>query len=304
MKKIISLVAVVAMMFTLCSVGVSAVISHEFPEGETAFYVEYTANSDTVAPGGKIIITVTDYIYLREGTTSITTIANNGWMDFDETLEVTVEDMVQIKQFACETRHLYEVVNDGEYSELNTTTGYGQNLADYNVGGVTELSSMTIEFDVPADAPIGTKYNFNYYYGGFAVATNLDVFVYDVEANPTEVLTVTVAEAAVEEPAVAPTAAAQEVRQGCKACGVAAGVRFISSIDTAAAGDGLEGYGIEITYNGVTKDVPAVNTFKTEGNVVYFTAVITNAPAGATFVAQPYAKYADGKVYATAGANA
>lgn len=298
MKRIISLVAVVAMVFSLCALNVSA-------KNEKIQWTQEYTYSETVAPGGQIVFEIADVITVTEaGYIWDACICSS--LSFDaENLEFVSIDGVGDDYPLAVSRDKVDL----EYSEFAFDHAYS--MFEQEVG-TTTVGTYTLTFQVPATAEIGTTYDFQIYYG--ANAANLcsdaagthvvDPFELMFEGNPLPAMTVTVAEEAVEEPAVAPTAAEQAVRLGCEACGVAAGVRFISSIDTAAAGDGLEGYGIEITYNGVTKDVPAVNTFKTEGNVVYFTAVITNAPAGATFVAQPYAKYADGKVYATAGANA
>lgn len=310
MKKIISLIAVMAMLLSLCTVVASAYNPTNF-----GVWTEYVAKSDTVAPGGQIVIELTDYYNLPEFTefhhASYEGIFNYyGAADGEGDLvlnSMEVDGTVE-RDRADED---YDSSEDG-YSDIVFNHAYKNGIIENFVPNTkTAVDTYRFIFDVPATAEIGTVYDFWFYGGNFnfkMLDANGDNYspTFDLtdEANHTKKISVTVAEAAVEEPAVAPAAAKQEVRLGCEACEVSAGIRFISSIDTAAAGDGLEGYGIEITYNNVTKDVPAAKVYSRDGSVVYFTAVITNAPAGATFVAQPYAKYADGKVYATAGANA
>ncbi len=298
MKRIISLVAVVAMVFSLCALNVSA-------KNEKIIVDQEVSCEGTVAPGGQIVITFSDFFETTEnGYVAYPAINTN--FHYDPTLT-----FVGAAGYNESLIQYWRLANDTEYSEIAFDHAY--NTPVYQDAGKVVMMSYTLTFDVPADAAIGTVYEFNYTYGGNGgilygdkdLTQYIDTCEISYTEEPSDVIvSVTVAEEIVEEPAVAPAAAKQEVRLGCEACEVSAGIRFISSIDTAAAGADLEGYGIEITYNNVTKDVPAVNVYKTEGRVVYFTAVITNAPAGATFVAQPYADYADGRVYATAGANA
>lgn len=298
MKRIISLVAVVAMVFSLCALNVSA------KNEKIQFGQEYTY-SETVAPGGQIVFEIADVITVTEaGYIWDAAICSSLWFDAENLEFVSIEGVGDDYDLAVSRDAL--ALEYSEFAFDHCYTSFAQEV------GTTTVGTYTLTFQVPADAAIGTTYDFQIYFGANtanlcsdAAGTKVvDPFELMFEENPLPAMTVTVAEEVVEEPAVAPAAAKQEVRLGCEACGVAAGIRFISSIDTAAAGADLEGFGIEITYNNVTKDVPAVNVYKTEGRVVYFTAVITNAPAGATFVAQPYADYADGRVYATAGANA
>ena len=310
MKKIISLIAVMAMLLSLCTVVASAYNPTNF-----GVWTEYVAKSDTVAPGGQIVIELTDYFNLPEFT-EFTHTSYEGIFNYygaaDGEGDLVLKDIEVDGKVARDVADEdYDSSADG-YSDIVFNHGYKKGVIEKFVANTTiALDTYRFIFDVPETAEIGTVYDFWFYGGNFnfkmldANGNNLSpTFDLTDEANHTKKISVTVAEEVVEEPAVAPAAAKQEVRAGCEACKVSAGIRFISSIDTAAAGADLEGYGIEITYNNVTKDVPAVNVYKTEGRVVYFTAVITNAPAGATFVAQPYADYADGRVYATAGANA
>lgn len=302
MKRIISLVAVVAMVFSLCALNVSAKNEHIF------VCQEYTYE-DTVVPGGQIVFNINDVVTTdQDGWVAYACI--NGSLSYDSA-NLT---FVSAEGYDESKIQFWRLKNDLEYSEIGFDHAYLTPI--YQDAGEVIWMNYTITFDVPEDAAIGTTYDFQLYYGGDAGNLFADEALTNIIDNcitnfdgenggtPGPVMTVTVVEAAEEEPAVAPAAARDEVRQGCDACGVAAGIRFISSIDTAAAGDGLLGYGISITYNNVTKDVPAKNIFETEGDVVYFTAVVTNAPKDATFVAQPYAEYADGRVYATASANA
>lgn len=99
---------------------------------------------------------------------------------------------------------------------------------------------------------------------------------------------------------VAPESASSATRKGCEACGVESGVRFISKIDTTTAD--LAGYGMRISYNGVTKDVDSTVNYSVDGAIATYTVVVTNAPAGAKFAVAPYAKYANGVIaFAEAG---
>lgn len=108
--------------------------------------------------------------------------------------------------------------------------------------------------------------------------------------------TITVPEAAEEDTHTAPATPVADTKDACEACGTAAGVRFLMTVDkTAADYADVTAYGVVIeTADGEYKYTVDANTKKAETDTkIEYAVVVTGAPAGTTFTATAFLVYSD-----------
>ena len=277
MKKLFSIALVIAMAISCLAIVPSAVDNVYSADSDLRIEAEFINNNTQLAVS----------LVLDLGVETVDTVAlDKGAMD------------------------LYWLYNEDEIKPLDistatfTATGADDYLEPlYAAEGIVEgaIYFRTAGFEVP----YRNQFTATYYFDVLAAPGETITITDDgcrIRYNSdfwctTPEITVTVPAAAPEYEA--PAAAEYQTLAGCDACGTAAGVRFIATVDAAATE-----YGMYITANGTTVTLSSNDAgFKTrpaaDGEVT-FTAVIFS---DMKFEVVVFEKYGDVEVKSEAGTN-